>query len=85
VEIIADAESQGINHSQCRPLEEGDAVGIRRLINNNDLSKGNARSLKDTIDELLPETSNFFHQIPNYVNSACVPFLSNTFSMANMD
>ncbi len=67
-----------------RPLEEGDAIGFTNPINCNELSSENTHILKSNFKSLLPfptQSYEFHHYIPNYVNTASLPFLSSEFNL----
>lgn len=57
-----------------RPTAEGLAIGKKLPINCNVFAKTNTKSLHHTLPTVMPFESNIYHEIPNYLNSACLPF-----------
>ena len=62
--------------STMRPLEEGDAIGLFKPINCNELSVNNTEALEIS----FPGHLNF-----SYLNAASMPFLSSYFSLNSLD
>jgi len=70
-----------------RPLEEGDAIGFTNPINCNELAVENTQILKNNLKSLFPfpnQSNEFHHYIPNYVNTASLPFLSSEFNLQTL-
>ena len=64
------------------PLEEGDAIGVWKPINFNELSEDNSLLMKHALKNVLPlPNTHFYHNIPNFVNTASLPFLSQEFNL----
>jgi len=75
---------------QTRPLADGLAVGRRVPVNCNVLTVENTMNLKrQTLSQVLPfydsNVAYLEEQVPPYLNTACVPFVQEYFSLENFD
>ncbi len=64
-----------------RPMAEGFAQGRKLPVNCNVLVKSNTKLLNHTIPSVFPYESSFYHQIPTYLNTACLPFAQQYYSL----
>mmetsp|Transcript_27432 Transcript_27432/g.26499 ORF Transcript_27432/g.26499 Transcript_27432/m.26499 type:complete len:101 (+) Transcript_27432:703-1005(+) len=66
-------------------MAEGYALGKKLPVNCNVFSKSNTSNLNHTIPSVVPQESNTFHQIPTYLNTGCLPFTQQYYSLESLD
>lgn len=68
-----------------RPVADGYAIGKRLPVNCNVLAKPNTKSLMQTLPSVMQYESNIYHDVPSYLNTACLPFAQQFYSMPGFD
>lgn len=78
-------EDLGSHLFQTRPLADGLASGKSLPVNCNVFAKSNTKQLIHTLPAVLPYESNIYHEIPSYLNIACLPFSQHYYSLNTFD